>query len=258
MRLATSGLTVRPADPAREVGVVRVRKVQPFSELANRHGIRVLLSKDAVIEPPGLLLQPNRDVPPFPANRLTPVDWKGVNVRKESWGLERDPLSVQGRSMKHVLEGTWDVVIDDDGSGEVADIVALREIDGTLVIQLTHCKFSSEDAPGARLKDLYELSGQAQRSAGWRRNPDHMLQRLIRRERTRAESQRTGFVRGAIEDLQRLYERSEVLRPRLEVVMAQPGLSKRLVQHNQLELLGSVDMYVAETAMSRLIVHCSD
>jgi hypothetical protein len=258
MRLTASGLTVRPADPTREVGIVRIRKIQPFSELANRHGIRVLLSKDAVIEPPGLLLQPNRDVPPFPSDRLTPIDWQGVNLRKESWGLERNPLTVQGRSMERVLDGTWDIVIDDDGSGEIADIVALREVDGTLVIQLTHCKFSSEDAPGARLKDLYELSGQAQRSAGWRRNTDRMLGRLIRRERTRAESARTGFVLGTIEDLQRLYERSEVLRPRLDIVMAQPGLSKRLVKNNQLELLGSVDMYVSETAMSSLTVLCSE
>lgn len=258
MRLTPSGLTVRPTDPTREVGVVRSRKTQSFSELANRHGIRVLLSKDAVIEPPGLLLQPNRDVPPFSVDRLTPIDWHGVNIRKESWGLKRDSLTVQGRSMEHVLKGTWDVVIDDDGSGEVADIVALREVDGMLVIQLTHCKFSGADVPGSRLSDLYELSGQAQRSAGWRRNTDRMLQRLIRRERTRAESQRTGFVLGTIEDLQRLYERSEVLRPRLEVVMAQPGLSKRLAKDNQLELLGSVDMYVAETAMSSLTVFCSE
>ena len=207
---------------------------------------------------PGLLLQPTREVPPFEASRLTPLDWDGVNIRKESWGEDRDPNTVQGRAMARVLEGTWDVVLDDDGSGEVADIVALREVDGTLVIQLTHCKFSSENQPGARLADLYELSGQAQRSAGWRRNTERMLQRLIRRERTRAASNRTGFVHGTIDDLQRLYERSEALRPRLDIVMAQPGLSKKLVKDNQLELLGSVDMYVAETALSVVTVLCSE
>lgn len=258
MRLTASGLTVHAADPAQEVGIVRTRKTQPFSELANRFGIRVLLDKDAVIEPPGLLLQPSREVPPFEASRLTPLDWSGVNIRKESWGEGRDPNTVQGRVMARVLEGTWDVVLDDDGSGEVADIVALREVDGTLVVQLTHCKFSSENQPGARLADLYELSGQAQRSAGWRRNTERMLQRLIRRERTRAASNRTGFVHGTIDDLQRLYERSEALRPRLDIVMAQPGLSKKHVKDNQLELLGSVDMYVAETALSVVTVLCSE
>jgi len=40
--------------------------------------------------------------------------------------------------------------------------------------------------------------------------------------------------------------------------MAQPGLSKKLVKHNQLELLASVDMYLSETALSKLTVICSE
>jgi hypothetical protein len=65
-------------------------------------------------------------------------------------------------------------------------------------------------------------------------------------------------VRGTIDDLQRLYAPSEALRPRLGIVMAQPGLSKKLVKDNQLELLGSVDMYVAETALSAVTLLCSE
>lgn len=258
MYLTSSGLNVQPVTPGQEVGVQRPRSLQSFSVLANKLGMRVLLDKDSIIEPPGLLLKPNREVPPYAASALTAIDWGSVDIRRESWGSDRDPLTVQGHVLGMVGEQAWDVILDDDGSGEVADIVALREVDGTLAIELTHCKYSSEDRPGARLTDLYELAGQAQRSAGWRRNVEKMLQRLLRRERTRASRGDTGFVRGSLEDLQRIYERSEVLRPKLDIVLAQPGLSKRLVRDNQLELLGSVDMYVAETALSSITVLCSE
>lgn len=257
LELSKSGLIIKVADGQKDVVVERPRSSKGFSELASRHGIRVLMSGDAIIEPPGLLLQPNRLLPPWPPSRLNPVDWGGVNIRKESWGKERDPATVQGRMMKLVLDGEWDVVIDDDGPGEVADIVALREIDGTLIARLVHCKFSSEDEPGGRIKDLYELAGQAERSAGWRRNFEKMIPRLIKRERHRAVADNTGLVRGTIEDLQRLFERSLQLRPILNIAMAQPGLSAGSVSQNQLELLASVDVYVSETAMSSVEVLCS-
>ena len=257
LELSKSGLIVKVAAGQKDVVVERSRSSKGFSEIASRSGIRVLMSGDAVVEPPGLLLQPNRLLPPWPPSRLNAIDWVGVNIRKESWGKERDAATVQGRMMKLVLEGEWDVVIDDDGSGEVADIVALREIDGTLIARLVHCKFSSEDEPGGRIKDLYELAGQAQRSAGWRRNFEKMIPRLIKRERRRAVAGNTGLVRGTIEDLQRLFERSLQLRPVLSIVMAQPGLSAGSVSQNQLELMASVDVYVSETAMSSVEVFCS-
>jgi len=257
LELTKSGLVVKVAAGQKDVVVERPRSSKGFSELASRFGIRVLMSGDAVVEPPGLLLQPNRLLPPWPPSRLNAIEWTGVNIRKESWGKERDHATVQGRMMKLVLEGEWDVVIDDDGSGEVADIVALREIDGMLIARLVHCKFSSEDEPGGRIKDLYELAGQAQRSAGWRRDFEKMIPRLIKRERRRAVAGNTGLIRGTIEDLQRLFERSLQLRPILSIAMAQPGLSAGAVSQNQLELMASVDVYVSETAMSSVELFCS-
>jgi hypothetical protein len=64
----------------------------------------------------------------------------------------------------------WDIVLDDDGSGEVADIVALQSVAGELRISLTHCKYVSGGVPRAQVKDLYEVCGQAQKSTRWRRS----------------------------------------------------------------------------------------
>lgn len=151
-----------------------------------------------------------------------------------------------------------DVIIDDDGTGEVADLVCLRAIDGTLVVHFVHCKYSSESNPGARLADLFEVLGQAQRSAAWRRDVDGLFARLIRRERTRAKAGRpSGMVRGTIEELHTLFEQSPNLLTRLQITVAQPGLSATAVKDRHLELLASADTFIADTAQSLLGVWCS-
>ncbi len=258
LRLSSAGLELVVPDGGTDADVVRTRASQGFSELANTYGIRVLLEKDAVIEPPGLLLRPARDLPPFPIDRLTAIDWSGVNIRKESWGTERDVNTVQGRMLAETTLGQWDVVVDDDGPGEVADIVALRQVDETLVVRLVHCKFSSKESPGSRVKDLYELVGQAQRSAGARRNIEATIGRLVRRERDRAKLDRSGFVVGDIDALMGLLERSPRLRVSMSVAIAQPGLSANRVTANVLELLSSADYYVSETALTSIEVYCSE
>ena len=50
----------------------------------------------------------------------------------------------------------------DDGSGEVADIIAMRNIDDKeLIIDLFHCKCCSKKGgiakPGVRLNDVYQV-----------------------------------------------------------------------------------------------------
>lgn len=257
LRLTKAGLVVELSPGEPDLVVERPRVTRAFTEIASRHGLRLLLAGDAVVEPPGLLLKPDRLLAPWPKDRLKVLDWSGIDIRKESRGPEKDELTVQGRMMKLVMAEEWDVVIDDDGSGEVADIVALREVDGSLVVRLVHCKYSSESSPGARVVDLYELIGQAQRSAAWRRNYERMIPRLMRRERTRKADGRSGLVRGDIADLQRLLERSVQLTPLLGIAVAQPGMSAAAASKNQLELLASADAYISETAMSLIEVYCS-
>jgi hypothetical protein len=62
-------------------------------------------------------------------------------------------------------------IFDDDGPGEIVDVVAIRLTENLVSVTLFHCKFSSGDMPGARVKDLYAVRGQAQKSARWRDRP---------------------------------------------------------------------------------------
>ena len=228
---------------------------QPLSAYLGKHGLLFHLEQDATIVHPGMLLRPDRQLPPFDPAKIEALDWTGIDPRKESQGPARDADSIQARTIEHLLGlADWDLVIDDDGPGEIADVVALAADDNELHVVLAHCKYSSGDSAGARVADLYELCGQAQKSVRWRRSVDYMLRQLIRRERKRGQLGRSGLIHGDHAALYRLQERARMLRPRLTIVLAQPGLSKAQVSDSQLELLASTEVYLHETYLAALSV----
>ena len=98
-----------------------------LAQFMNTVGMTIYFTQDALLAPDGALLRPRWDAPPFPPQKLESVDWTGINLRKESQGPERDPTSVQYRTIELLAaEEEWDLIVDDDGSGEVADIVLLN------------------------------------------------------------------------------------------------------------------------------------
>jgi len=245
---------------ATEIEVVTPRSRILLSKYLAQHGLPILFEQDAMVVPPGILLKPDRDLPPFYLDNLIVVDWSGVDLRKESWGPNRDRDSVQARAVDYVKGiADWEIVIDDDGPGEIADIVAMRTDGDRLMVEFVHCKYSSEQLPGSRVADLYEVCGQTQKSVRWRRKSEFLFQRLISRERNRNRLyQRSGFIVGNGNTLFRIAERARMLKLGIRMVIAQPGLSKEAVSEQQLDLLGSTEVYLREVANASLHVICSE
>lgn len=127
-----------------------------------------------------------------------------------------------------------------------------------MIVWLVHCKFSSQPQPGARVEDLYEVCGQAQKSARWRHHNSLLFRRLLRRKRNRNKHGRSGLLVGTGETLYRLEEEAPVLRPAIHVVVAQPGLSKTRATGAVSQLLASTELYLRETASAPLRVLCSN
>lgn len=222
-------------------------------------GPLILLEEEAMIVPPAILLKPDSSLPPFDPAKLEVLDWSGTNLRKESQGKERDPTSIQARAIEHVVGlEAWDIVLDDDGTGEVADIVAIRMDGSDLRVLLVHCKYSSEDFSGSRVEDLYDVCGQTQKSIRWRHYVDDMLARLIKREQRRVQrDQYSGFHVGDGNDLYRLRDEAYRLRPAFTIAIAQPGVSKRVVSQEQLHLLAGTEVYLSEVAVADFAVWCN-
>ena len=232
----------------------------PLSAFLDKAGLYIHFEHEALILPPAFLLKPPRDLPPFDAAALTALDWSGVDLRVEFRGQSNRTDLIQHRMIRHVESlGDWDVILDDDGPGEIADIVALRTEGDELRLHFTHCKYVTGGAPGARVEDLYVVCGQAQKSARWRRNIPVFLARLLAREKRRLHAgRRTGFVKGDARALYSLADTAHLLRPALTTVIAQPGLSRSAASPQQLELLAATEVFVRETANSALEVYCSN
>jgi hypothetical protein len=242
-----------------DANIVTVRTSMSLMDFFNKNGLFIYFDQEAVVSPGALLLKPDRTLPPFDKAKLQTVDWTGIKLNVESQGATRRQDSVQARMIEHVLgRADWTIVLDDDGSGEVADIVALRTEGDKLHVQLTHCKFVPGGQPRAQVADLYEVCGQAQKSVVWKRSASALLDYLIRRERKRLKrGHPTGFMRGDAALLYALADQAPLLRAEFTVSIAQPGLSAGSVSVAQLNVLAATDVYVFESVGGPFEVYCS-
>jgi len=197
----------------------------------------------------------------FDAGKVTAWQWKGVDPKKESQGPEKDATSIQHHTIRRILKGefgAWDIVFDGDGKGEVADIVALRRGDDKVSVGLWHCKYSGGEAAGARIGDLYEVCGQAQKCVHWREEPRRMLKHLLHQEDTRLKSGRSSRIEhGTRTDLHRLSLATRQLAFDYEIFIVQPGLSKSKLAPAFLDVLGATELFLKETYSMPLAVIAS-
>lgn len=235
------------------------RKDEPLSDFMTRVGMAVYFTQDALLVPDGHLLKPRWELERYDRDDLEVIDWTGVNIRKESQGPGRDPDSVQYRTIEHLAnEQVWDVIIDDDGTGEVADVVLIKHSGHLLELMLAHCKYSHGDAPGARVADVYEVCGQAAKSHKARAQAPLMLEKLIRREKKRqTEKGFSGLILGTETQLLELAGLAHLSDVAVTVVIAQPGISQERMTHAQAEVLASTAQYLNETHSSAFRVLCS-
>jgi len=196
-------------------------------------------------------------VEPYPSDRIEIWDWSGTNIRTESQGSEKRADSVQRRVIETLLADgdAYDLIFDDDGAGEIADVVTLRVTEGLVQVTLHHCKFSSADTPGARVKDLYEVCGQAQKSARWRDRPNRMFTHMLRREKLRLDKgESSRFEHGNAAFLKKLKASWQDYRYEFDVRIVQPGLSRAAITEEGLHLLAGVETYLLETRAMKLRV----
>ena len=75
-----------------------------------------------------LFIEINKDISNyFNKERIISENWKGVNISRESQTNEKLKDSIQYHIIEKLKkENKYDIIFDDDGSGEIADIVTLK------------------------------------------------------------------------------------------------------------------------------------
>jgi len=194
--------------------------------------------------------------PPYDAARIQAWDWSNINIRKESQGVQKEYDSIQARVIRELRTRSYDMIIDDDGKGEAADIVTISLIGSATApskidVEFFHCKYSHAATPGQRIDDLYEVCGQAQKSIFWMSSPEKrrdIFTHLLRREARRQEAGITSRFEVGNEDLLlTIREMSRLCPLSLKIYIVQPGVSKANATRDQLQLMSVTENYLTET-----------
>lgn len=205
--------------------------------------------------------------PPYDRSKIEAWDWAGISIRRESQGKNRKLDTIQAHAIAKLVElDRYQVIVDDDGTGEAADIVAIRVVQeeerpSAIEVDFYHCKFSLDAAPGARIDDLYQVCGQAQKSIHWMTTPEKrtdLFTHLLRREARRIdEGDPSRFEIGDKDALLAIREMSHACPVSLRIFIVQPGLAKSQASSAQLELLSVTETYLMETFQIKLGVIAS-
>jgi superfamily II DNA or RNA helicase len=208
-----------------------------------------------------ILLKPREELAEtFDRDLVRTIDWTGVDLTKESRWKE-DQLrtdSIQYRFIRYLEDGLSSFIIDDDDSGESADIVSIDETAETITVNLWHCKYAGGTNPGERAADLYVVCGQAEKSVKWTWNLDTLVKHLLVRESSHRRGRPTRFMRGSAAGLVTLRKGARRKFVTFKIGIVQPGLSKRNVPSDHLAVLGSTNSFVQCVTDNPLTVYASE
>lgn len=195
----------------------------------------------------------------FPEEQFEVWDWAGVDITKESiWkqNFKREN-SIQWRAAQHFIDGKFDIVFDDDGSGEAADLVCFKEEDDCIRVALVHCKFTKGQTPGERVEDVVQVCSQAIRSAKWKWKFKDLCRHILERERRLSRPGFTRFLTGKASMINRFVKVSRFKEIKAEIIIVQPGLSREAHTQDQTAVLAAAHSYLKETIGVDLDIVCS-
>ncbi len=206
------------------------------------------------------LVDPAFSAPTFLEEQCQVQDWSKANIREESRWKEKKMHndSIQAQTMRWCVDEKFDIVFDDDGANEIADIVAIKEEDDALLVRLLHCKYSAEDTAGGRVKDIIEVTSQAVKNAHWFWSIERLADRMQKRHQDRNAEGAGRFFKGSPQDLKKLLRLHRISRKiRKEVFIVQPGISITKISPEMNAILGSADAFLRTRVGCPLHVWCS-
>jgi len=195
------------------------------------------------------------DAVPFDPNRVEAWNWNGIPLNQESMGKDNRRDTIQYKTFEQ-MEPEHDLIFNDDGKGEAADLVCLTELDGeTIKLTLVHCKNAYDGRPTGRIDNFYTVCGQAQKSSKIKhRGIDKLVVSLLRRQNIWTREGKTRFLKGDVKLLEFLANKAKRSKLLFEVVIVQPGGIKSSLSDDILILLGTTEHYLQKTTQAEFRV----
>lgn len=203
-------------------------------------------------------------IPKFQSSKVIGLEWENTDLKAESQTYLKKPESIQYYLLQKLkAEGNYEIIMDDDDSGEIADIVAFKvnQKNSTLNIDLFHCKYAIEGTIGTRIDNFYAVCSQAQKSIKWMENTDMIFKQLVKRSDQRFRRTKVDRFEKGDKDTMDLYKRraKKDLKVKMNVYIVQPGLSTTKYKEDSdiSRLLAVVETYLKETWNASLLVYAN-
>ena len=194
----------------------------------------------------------------FDKERLEVWDWTGIPLNKKSMHKERDEATIQYRSYVR-LRDEYDLVFNDDGHGEAADLICLKDVDKlTIRLCLVHCKGAHGGHVSQDIRNFYIVCGQAQKNiTAKHKGLPRLYHDLKRRHDAWVKVGASRFLKGDMKGLAYFKEKARRAKLQFEVVLVQPGASVSTVTDDSLRLLATTELYLMKTTQAAFRVFCS-
>ena len=207
------------------------------------------------------LVRVNSDIIPFPQEKLIGIDWADTKIENESQHVvpyETD--SIQYYFSRYISE-KFDLIYDDDGSGEIADLIGFKNENNAIHMHLFHLKYAHGGKISNMISNFYEVCGQAQKCLKWndRDKSRQLFNRLFARKIKKYQGRECSrILKGTEEELEQL---SSQVNWKKDLIMhiniVQPGLSCSNPSPDILNLLGCVSSYIKDVSNIDLNVYCN-
>lgn len=196
----------------------------------------------------------------FSVDSIIPDNWAGVDISKESQDIApyiKD--SIQFYFIEKI-KNDFQIIYDDDGKGEIADIIGINDSDTVIDIHLYHLKYAKKGVVNNDIDNFYQVCGQAEKSLKWKhKSGREFFNHLFKRKtKTLAGSSCSRIVKGTEDDLENLLNQAKWTKSmRFHIYIVQPSLSKANPSNDILLLLGNVQHYLATVGNIELKVYSS-
>lgn len=196
----------------------------------------------------------------IPEDKIIVSDWNGVNLSKESQDIApyiQD--SIQYNFIKKI-ENDFQIIYDDDGKGEIADIIGINVFKANIDVHLYHLKYAKKGIVNNDIENFYQVCGQAQKSLKWKHRKgreffSHLFKRMNKTLNSNSSSR---LIKGTEEELDNLLNEAKWSKEMtFHIYIVQPSLSKTKASDDILLLLGSVYHYLSAVGNIELKVYSS-
>ena len=199
---------------------------------------------------------------PISLNAIEGIEWGATDLSHESQHVAPyDTSSIQYYFSQRIMND-YDVLYDDDNSGEIADLIGIKDGEDAIHVHLYHLKYASGGTVSDQITNFYEVCGQALKCLKWRDRDmakkffDHLFMRKIKKH---GETSGSRFLHGTEEILEKFASDANWKKDlKFHVYIVQPALSASSANAGEIfNLLGCVASFMKDTANVDLKVYCS-